>query len=535
MKADVPSLKAAALRRPAALSVAAGIFLSRIAGFVRDRVFAHYLGNSDAAGAFRAALRIPNLLQNLFGEGVLSASFIPVYARLLAEGKEEEAGKVAGVVLSLLMLSMSVLVALGILLSRPLIIVLAPGFTGDVRELTIRLVEVMFPGTGLLVLSAWCLGILNSHRKFFISYVAPVLWNLAIISMLIALGGRYYSTRAGQMDLVVWVAWATVIGAALQFFVQLPTALSLNGGAQLSLRISGHVRKIVSTFFPAVMTRGVVQISAYVDQILASFLGPAAVAAMAYAQTVYTLPVSLFGMAISAAELPEMSRATGSQDEIHHVLQGRLTRGLRRLAFFVVPSAVAFVVLGRYLVAMIFQTGRFGHDDSLLVWAILAGSAIGLVATTQGRLCVSALWALGDTKTPLRFATLRVALTAGLGWVAVFPFRESFAVPAAFCAAGLTASAGAAGWVEFLLIRDALRGRIGPFGPPFREVAVFWAVALVSSAAAYAVGLAAPVWHPVLSGAAVFAVYGALYLGTLHALGAPEAGEAASMLLRRKK
>src|SRR5688572_27136205 len=159
--------------RPAAL-VAAGILLSRIVGLVRERVFGFYFGVTDEADAFRAAFRIPNLLQNLFGEGVLSASFIPVYARLLAHGREAEAGRVAAAILSLLALVVSLLVLAGILTTPYLIDAIVPGFTGEKRHLTIQLVRTLFPGAGLLVLSAWCLGILNSHGRFFLSYAAPV-------------------------------------------------------------------------------------------------------------------------------------------------------------------------------------------------------------------------------------------------------------------------------------------------------------------------------------------------------------------------
>src|SRR6185312_6370873 len=150
-------------------------------GLVRDRVFAHYFGNSDAADAFRAAFRVPNILQNLFGEGVLSASFIPVYSRLLAEEDEEESGRVAGAVGAVLALTASLLVVAGMLAAPWLIWVIAPGFHGEKRDLTIHLVRILFPGAGLLVFSAWCLGILNSHRKFLLSYTAPVIWNFAII------------------------------------------------------------------------------------------------------------------------------------------------------------------------------------------------------------------------------------------------------------------------------------------------------------------------------------------------------------------
>jgi putative peptidoglycan lipid II flippase len=144
--------------------VAAGIALSRGIGLVRERIFSHYFGLSDAGDAFKAAFRIPNLLQNLFGEGVLSASFIPVYSAELAGGDREEADRVAGAVLALLSLAVAFIVLAGVLVTPWLIAAIAPGFTGEKRALAIRLVRILFPGAGLLVLSAWCLGILNSHR-----------------------------------------------------------------------------------------------------------------------------------------------------------------------------------------------------------------------------------------------------------------------------------------------------------------------------------------------------------------------------------
>ncbi|MCX5743643.1 MAG: murein biosynthesis integral membrane protein MurJ, partial [Proteobacteria bacterium] len=210
-----------------ALAVGAGIFLSRIAGLVRERAIAHYLGISTAAGAFRAAMRIPNLLQNLLGEGVLSAAFIPVYARLRAEGHEEDASRVARAVGTLLVLVASVVAALGVVFARPLVDLLAPGFSGEARELTIQLVQILFPGVSLLVMSAWCLGVLNSHRKFFLPYVAPVLWNAAQIATVIVAGR---ALAGHDRDIAVWLAWGVVIGSAAQFLVQLPVVYALLRG-----------------------------------------------------------------------------------------------------------------------------------------------------------------------------------------------------------------------------------------------------------------------------------------------------------------
>src|SRR3954463_1857813 len=200
-----------------ALFVAAGILLSRIAGLVGVRVFAHYFGlESDAADAFNAAFRIPNFLQNLFGEGALSASFIPVYAALVARGERREADLVAGAVAALLAVAVAVLVLAGVVATPLLIAAIAPGFSGGKRELTIQIVRILFPGAGLLVLSAWCLGVLNSHHRFLLAYSAGVMWNVAMVATLLIYG------HSALPRLAIFLAWGSVIGSALQLGVQLP-------------------------------------------------------------------------------------------------------------------------------------------------------------------------------------------------------------------------------------------------------------------------------------------------------------------------
>ena len=316
--------------RSSAITVSAGILLSRLMGLVRDRVFAHYFGNSDAADAFRGAFKIPNFLQTLFGEGVLSASFIPVYARLRAEERHEEADQLAEAIFAILFLIASVVTLAGVFAAPWLIDAIVPGFHGEKRVLSIRLVQILFPGAALLVMSAWCLGILNSHRKFFLSYAAPVIWNVAMITALLWKGGQ-----VGESRLAIIISIASVIGSGLQFAVQLPTVLRFLRPLHLKLTLgTEQVRTVVRNFFPVFISRGVVQISAYVDSFLASYLPEGAVSALAYAQTLNSLPVSLFGMAISAAELPAMSSALGTQEEISRVLRQRLENGLKNISFF---------------------------------------------------------------------------------------------------------------------------------------------------------------------------------------------------------
>jgi putative peptidoglycan lipid II flippase len=518
-----------------ALAVGAGIFLSRIAGLLRERVLAHTLGLSVAADAFRAALRIPNLLQNLLGEGVLSASFIPVYARLCAEGRAEDASRVARAVGTLLGLVASALALGGVLAARPLVELLAPGFPGDARELTIRLVQILFPGVALLVMSAWCLGVLNSHRRFFLSYASPVLWNAALIGAAVAAGRRL---AGHDDDIATWIAWGAVAGSAAQLAVQLPAVTRLLRSLRPSLAVRDPgVSSTLRAFVPVLLGRGSVQLSGYIDQVLASYLGKGILAAISSAQILYLLPVSLFGMAVSAAELPEMSSATGGEALRAEHLQNRLRGALRRIVFLVVPSAVAFIAIGRSIVALLFQTGRFGPGDTETVWIILAGSALGLSAGTQGRLLGSAFYALGDPKSPLRAALVRVAITGVLGWAFALPLRHLLGYSPTWGAFGLTASAGFAAWIEFLLLRRWLARRIRQVPIPVRLGLGTLGAALVAGGLGYgaealATAGGAPAW---LSALAAIGAFSAAYLGITSAARIPEASAFTQRLRPRRR
>jgi len=535
----LPVLEEGSGRRPerprTALSgssrVALGILATRLTGLARERAIAYFFGNSAVAGAFRAAFRIPNLLSNLFGEGVLSAAFVTVYAKLRAKGENQEAEHLAAAVFGVLACLCSILVLIGIAATPLLVDAIAPGFQGSVRTLTIHLVRILFPGAGALVMSAWCLGVLNSHRRFLLSYSAPIAMNATMIAALVLLGSHSSSQR-----LVIYLAWASVIGSVLTFLVQLPSVLRLLPAFRPLIDFkSENVRIVIRNFGPVFVSRGVVQISAYVDQIIASFLGAVAVSTLGYAQIIAVLPVSLFSMSVSAAELPALSSAIGSPEEVAALLRNRLSSGLRRIAFFIVPSAVAFLVLGDVLAAGLYQSGRFNYASAVYVWAVLAGSAIGLLATSLGRLYSSAFYALLDTKTPLRFAIIRVILTTALGVVFALYLPHWLGIGEKWGVAGLTASAGIAGWLEFALLRHALAGRIGRTGIPAGFAMKLWATALVAAFVGYAVKLVLGVGRPELLAVLVIPLYGAIYFGGTALLGIAESQSTLTSIARRMR
>jgi putative peptidoglycan lipid II flippase len=495
--------------RSGSIFVAAGILMSRIMGLVRQKVFAHYFGNSDAGDAFYAALKIPNFLQNLLGDGVLSASFIPVYAKLHAEERGVEADQVAGAIGSILALLSSILSLLGIIFAPDLIDLIAPGFSGEKRELTLHLVRIFFPGTGLLVLSAWCLGILNSHRRFFLSYVAPVFWNLTFIAALVWFGPHHT-----QPDLAVYVAWGVLLGSLFQFGFQVPTVLKCAPAIRWKISLSSKpLREIFKNLLPVVFSRGAVQTSAYIDNVLASYLPSGAVVGLGYAQSLYLLPISLFGMSISAAELPAMSSVTGSEEEVASQIRRRLVNGLRQISFFVIPSVVAFLALGDVIVGGIYQGGKFNRDDTLFVWSVLGGSTVGLLATTLARLYSSAFYSLKDTRSPLLFAVIRVILTTGLGYFCGLRLPAVLGVSNSWGAAGLTASAGVSGWVEFVLLRHKLKGRIGATALPTAFLLKLWTSAIAAGGVGYLVKTVLGHRHPLINLPLVLLPYGLVYLG----------------------
>ena len=529
-------------------AVAAGIALSRLSGLLRESLLRSVLALGPAADAFAAALRIPNLLQNLLGEGSLSASFIPVYSRLLGEGRDDEAGRVAGAVAGLLAALAGGLVVVSILAARPLAVLLAPGFEGRRLDLTVDLLRITTGGLGLLVLSAWCLGVLNSHGRFFLPYVAPVLWNAAQVMVLAVAAFGDWSPRGAAIAL----AWGLVAGGALQFGVQAVAVWRLAPDLRPSFgRGNAAVADVRRRFGPAVLGRGVLQLSGYLDLVLASLLVTGAVAGLLSAQMLYALPVALFATSVAVAELPEMSRlASGLAD--------RALAARRRTAFFVAFCTVAYLVLGESIVGALFGWGAFDADDTRAVALVLAAYSLGLPAVASSKIFQNTLYAVGDTSGPARIAAARVGLAAVVGIALMFPLDRIAAHGGALLtldgvgwfgplnagirtgspdphlgAVGLALGSACAAWLELALLsrrcRRSVDGTSGPTAVMSRLAPATGAAVVVALGVRWATdGL------PAIAAAPIgLAVAGCTYVLVASATGVDEANLVIDPLRRR--
>ena len=411
------------MTRFGASAAAGGIGLSRFSGVIRAALVTNILGIGLVGDAFAAAQRIPNVLQNLFGEGALSAAFVPEYSRL-SEDDPEQAGRLAGGIATFLLCLVTCLFAVGFLAAGPLTRAIAWGFTGDRFNLTVRLVRIILLGAGVLVLSAWCLALLNSHRRLFLGYAAPVVWNATQIAALVALAVSEFSDTSAATTL----AWALVAGSFLQVLIQLPAVFKANRHIRFNLSWkSPATAMVLKRFAPAVLGRGALQLSSFIDLALASLLSIGAASSLGAAQTIYLLPIALIATSVAAAELPELSRL----DETGEVAE-RLSKRLLQMLWLVGPIIAMYLAAGPQIADALFNLGGFRNrvsaDDLTVIGLTLGGYALGLPAIMSSRLLQNLCYSVGDTRSPAQIAGRRVVISLAVGAFLMFQFEQILVV-----------------------------------------------------------------------------------------------------------
>ena len=317
---------------------------------------------------------------------------------------DEDARRLARSVLGGVAVTALLLSALGVILAPWITGILLAASDEPTRDLTTKLVRILFPMSGVLIIGAWFLGVLNTHGRFFLPFAAPAIWNLSQVA------GLLLAARLGSDRLAEALAWSALIGAVLQVGIQIPRALELSKVRRPGIELSYEpVRRVARNTLPVISSQGVLQISSLVDIMLASLAGAGAMAALGYSQRLAYLPISLFGMSVAAAALPAMSR-----DPDPAALRERLVNGWFQILFFVLPASLVLLLFGDLAVRLVYQRGEFGQDSTSLVAAVLAAYAIGLVAASSIKLFAAGFHAMQDTATPMRVAVVSVGVGVGV-------------------------------------------------------------------------------------------------------------------------
>ncbi|MGL4314426.1 MAG: murein biosynthesis integral membrane protein MurJ [Sphingomonas sp.] len=407
-----------------ALGSVGGLTLaSRVLGLVRDALFARYIGASFASDAFLIAFRLPNMFRALFAEGAFSAAFIPLFNKKAAEanGDLRPALDFAEDAQSVLLPVLIVMTAIMELAAWPVTYALSGGFNSisdDQFAFAVTLSRLTFPYLLLISLVSLLGGILNSIHKFWVNAAAPILLNLTLIAALLLFHTHDPLLTAQNQAIAVTVSGALQLG-------WLWWACKRNGVAlRLRLpRLSPDVRRLLALIWPAAAGAGAVQINLVVSTALAaSLLSHGSVTYIYLADRVNQLPLGLIGIGLGTVLLPTVSRLLGAGDEAGAM--NMQNRGLELALFFTLPATVALIVCGMPIVAALFQHGKFSADDSTATAQALAAFSIGLPSYILVKVLTPGYYARHDTKTPVRFATLSIAVNLVLNLAFILPLRH---------------------------------------------------------------------------------------------------------------
>lgn len=419
---------------------------SRILGFIRDAVIAWVFGAGLSSDAFIVAFRIPNLLRRLLAEGTLSSAFIPVFTEHIVKHNRPEAFQLARSAFRLLGVLLIIAAACGVLASPWIVRLIAPGFSGEKFSLTVNLTRIMFPYIFFIGLVALSMGILNTLGHFAVPAFAPVLLNLSII-------GSIFFISPSMKTPVVGVAIGVLIGGALQLTLQLPVLIKMGFHFWEKANMNHPGLKQVGILIPPVILGGAVyQINILIGTLLGSLLAQGSVTYLYFADRLVQLPLGVFATAAATAVLPSLSRQAAAGDL--DMLRNTCGQTLKLVFFITIPATVGLILLREPIVALLFQRGEFDSVATRLTAQALLYYSIGLWAFSAVRIVAATFFALQDTRTPVKMASISIFINIIFGIVFMKPFAHG----------GLALATSLASILNLGLLLGALRSKLGFLG-----------------------------------------------------------------------
>jgi putative peptidoglycan lipid II flippase len=443
--------------------VSLAVMASRVLGLAREMVFAYFFGasRSFANDAYVIAFRIPNLLRDLFAEGALSSAFVPVFSEYLVKKDEKQAFRLSSLVTTTLIVVLGAFVVLGVVFAEPLVRFIAPGFQSDPAkfELTVRLTRIMMPFIVLVALAAQAMGILNARDRFGVPALASSFFNIGSIVGGLTVAGLLtdptfsHPVRAileKPAEAIIGMAYGVLIGGLLQYLVQWPSLRSAGFRYQPMLSFSDPgLRRIFALMGPAIIGGAAVQVNLLINSNFASNIpGTGPVSWLNYAFRLMQFPIGVFGVAIATATLPAISRSAARKDETE--FKRTLASSMRIAFLLTIPSAVGLIVLGRPIIALIYERGLFGEQDTAHTASVLGFFAVGLTGYAAIKILAPAFYALGDSRTPMIISLLSMLTNFAMNWSLVGVMQER----------GLALSTSTVGLANFALLYLIMRKRI---------------------------------------------------------------------------
>lgn len=434
---------------------------SRILGFVRDMILAWFFGAGKMSDAFFVAFRIPNLLRRLLAEGTLTLAFVPVFSEYLENKGRDEAFRMARSAVRMLSAVLAVTAFAGVAGAPVLVAIVAPGFSGEAYDLTVVLTRILFPYVFFICLVALAMGILNTMGHFAAPAFAPVLLNIGIIAGALVLAPLMEEGIYG-------LAAGVIIGGCLQLLLQFPFLIRKGFFFwQNAPFYHPGLKKIALLMGPAVFGAAVYQVNILLGTVLASLLDEGSVSYLYYADRLVQFPLGIFAISLSVAVLPSLSRQAAAKD--FAALEHTFSFAMRLVFFITVPSAIGLIVLREPIVALLFGRGEFDANSIHQTAYALFYYALGLCAFSGVRIVVSAFYALQDTKTPVKMATISIAANLLFAVVLMGPMKHG----------GLALATTLGSIINFALLTHVLKRKTG--GLAWKKIVVSGARSVVSS------------------------------------------------------
>ena len=519
---------------------------SRVLGLVREIVMVTYLGLGPTMGAFTVANKVPSLVRTLLADTALSAALIPVFSGLLEKERRREAWQVAYTVTVLATVVLGVVTVLGMIFAPEVVKVVAPGFSNDpaIVSLTVHLMRIMFPTVVIMGIAGIFMGILNSYNHFRLPALAPIVWNLIIIAVVIL-----FSAGHGLEALV----WGVLVGSVFELLMQVPAVWTrrwrrsraplrvaaggynvYEGAAFSPWRLDLHnpdVRRVGLLIGPVILSLGVINFNAFIDTIFGTLISIPAPAYIDKAFRLFQLPQGVFAIAIGTVLFPAFSRHAAA----HRMKEFRedLSTGLRQIFFTTLPFAAFFAVLALPTVRLIYEHGKVTPGEAAAVASALTFFSLGMAFVSVNTLLNRAFYSIQKPWLPLIMGAVNLAMNAGLD----FAFYKPLGV------GGITLSTSLVSFFNFFALMLLLGPRIG--GVDARRVAWSAARAVLAliplGAAAYAVWwsldgvLGRRLWAQVLSVGLAYVAGSAAYLGAAWLMRMPEIRELVDVIRRRRQ